>query len=84
MPVPGPTGYALNRTRNAYLATHVRLAATHWSRFCGLMATDAARFPAGEGFGSFPATAYTPSPCASLSMCSTWIAIKSSSTSKKI
>jgi uncharacterized protein len=54
MSVPGPKGYALNRTRNAYLATRVRLAATHWSRFRGLMATDAARFPAGEGLWIVP------------------------------
>ena len=54
MSVPGPKGYALNRTRNACLATHVRLAATHWSRFRGLMATEAARFPAGEGLWIVP------------------------------
>jgi len=54
MSVPGPKGYALNRTRNAYLATHVRLAATHWSRFRGLMATEASRFPAGEGLWIVP------------------------------
>ncbi len=54
MSVPGPKGYALNRTRNAYLATHLRLAATHWSRLRGLMATEAARFPAGEGLWIVP------------------------------
>ena len=54
MSVPGPKGYALNRTRNAYLATHLRIAATHWSRFRGLMATEAARFPAGEGLWIVP------------------------------
>ncbi len=54
MSVPGPKGYALNRTRNAYLATHLRLAATHWSRFRGLMATEAACFPAGEGLWIVP------------------------------
>jgi uncharacterized membrane protein (UPF0127 family) len=54
MSVPGPKGYALNRTRNTYLATRVRLAATHWSRFRGLMATDAERFPAGEGLWIVP------------------------------
>jgi uncharacterized protein len=54
MSVPGPKGYALNRTRNAYLATHVRLAATHWSRFRGLMATEAAHFPAGQGLWIVP------------------------------
>ena len=33
MPAPGPTGYAFNRTRQAYLARHLRIADTHWSRF---------------------------------------------------
>src|ERR1700751_3022978 len=54
MSVPGPKGYALNRTRNTYLATRVRLAATHWSRFRGLMATDGARFPAGKALWIVP------------------------------
>jgi uncharacterized protein len=54
MSVPGPKGYALNRTRQAYLATHVRVAATHWSRFRGLMATDASVFPAGEALWIVP------------------------------
>ena len=54
MSVPGPKGYALNRTRNAYLATHVRLAGTHWSRFRGLMGTEAASFPAGQGLWIVP------------------------------
>jgi uncharacterized membrane protein (UPF0127 family) len=54
MSVPGPKGYALNRTRNAYLATRVRLAATHWSRFRGLMGTEASRFPSGEGLWIVP------------------------------
>jgi uncharacterized protein len=54
MSVPGPRGYALNRTRNAYLATHLRLAATHWSRLCGLIATDPTHFPAGEGLWIVP------------------------------
>jgi len=54
MSVPGPRGYAVNRTRNSYLATHVRLATTHWSRFRGLMFTDASKFPAGEGLWIIP------------------------------
>ncbi len=54
MSAPGPKGYALNRTRQAYLATHVRVAATHWSRFRGLMATDASGFPAGEALWIVP------------------------------
>jgi uncharacterized membrane protein (UPF0127 family) len=54
MPVPLPTGYALNRTRDAYLARHLRVAETHWSRFCGLMGTDARSFTAGQGLWIVP------------------------------
>jgi uncharacterized protein len=46
---PGPKGYAFNRTRATYLATDLLIARTHWSRFRGLMATDAARFSHGQG-----------------------------------
>ena len=49
MPAHGPTGYAFNRTRATYLATELVIARTHWSRFRGLMATDASRFPRGQG-----------------------------------
>jgi uncharacterized membrane protein (UPF0127 family) len=54
MPVPGSTGYALNRTRQAYLATSLRVAETHWSRFCGLMCSDAGSFAAGQGLWIVP------------------------------
>lgn len=54
MPVPVSTGYALNRTRQAYLARHLRIADTHWSRFCGLMGTDTGNFPAGQGLWIVP------------------------------
>jgi uncharacterized membrane protein (UPF0127 family) len=46
---PGPKGYAFNRTRTTYLATDLLIARTHWTRFRGLMATDSARFPRGQG-----------------------------------
>src|SRR5438094_8183523 len=49
MSVPGPTAYAFNRTREAYLATQLRIAGTHWSRFRGLMCADASSFHAGRG-----------------------------------
>lgn len=49
MPAHGPTGYAFNRTRTTYLATELLIARTHWSRFRGLMATDASRFRRGQG-----------------------------------
>jgi uncharacterized membrane protein (UPF0127 family) len=54
MPVPGPTGYALNRTRDAYLAKNLCIAETHWSRFRGLMWTDAGSFAAGRGLWIVP------------------------------
>jgi len=54
MPPHGPTGYAFNRTRTTYLATELVVASTHWSRFRGLMATDAARFRRGQGLWIVP------------------------------
>ena len=54
MPRHGPTGYAFNRTRTAYLATELLVASTHWSRFRGLMATDSARFRPGQGLWIVP------------------------------
>ena len=48
------TGYAFNRTRNAYLATRLSMAATHWSRLRGLMGKDAASFPYGDGLWIIP------------------------------
>ncbi len=41
--------YAFNRTRSTYLATDLRIADTHWSRFRGLMATGSSSFPRGTG-----------------------------------
>jgi hypothetical protein len=54
--MPGPTGgrYAYNRTRQAYLATDLALADTHWSRLRGLMATAATKFPQGSGLWIVP------------------------------
>ena len=54
MPSQGPAGYAFNRTRQAYLATELRLADTHWSRFRGLMASDSGAFPRGQGLWIVP------------------------------
>lgn len=54
MPAYGPTGYAFNRTRTTYLATELLIARTHWSRFRGLMATDASRFRRGQGLWIVP------------------------------
>lgn len=44
-----PSAYAFNRTRGTYLATDLVIACTHWSRFRGLMATNASTFPRGRG-----------------------------------
>jgi len=54
MPSQGPAGYAFNRTRQAYLATQLCLARTHWSRFRGLMCTDPATFRSGQGLWIVP------------------------------
>jgi hypothetical protein len=54
MSLQAATGYAFNRTRNAYLATHLSVAGTHWSRLRGLMCKDAASFPAGDGLWIVP------------------------------
>ena len=54
MSLPSSTGYAFNRTRNAYLATHLSVAGTHWSRLCGLMGKDVANFSAGNGLWIVP------------------------------
>jgi len=48
------TGYAFNRTRNAYLATNLSVAGTHWSRLRGLMGKDAGSFSAGNGLWIIP------------------------------
>ena len=50
----GPKTYAFNRTRQAYLATDLSVAETHWSRFCGLMLKDASNFQKGQGLWIVP------------------------------
>lgn len=54
MRFPGASAYAFNRTRRAFLATQVSVADTHWSRFRGLMCTEPARFPSGNGLWIVP------------------------------
>ena len=54
MPARGATGYAFNCTRTTYLATELMIARTHWTRFRGLMATDASRFRKGQGLWISP------------------------------
>jgi uncharacterized membrane protein (UPF0127 family) len=47
-------GYAFNRTRRQYLATRLAVAATHWSRLCGLVGKDPASFLQGRGLWIVP------------------------------
>jgi uncharacterized membrane protein (UPF0127 family) len=54
MSVAGSTGYAFNRTRNAYLATHLSVAETHWSRLRGLMCRSASSFADGDALWIVP------------------------------
>lgn len=54
MPESVSCGYAFNRTRQQYLATRLAVAATHWSRLCGLMGKNPAHFPQGRGLWIVP------------------------------
>jgi hypothetical protein len=54
MGLPDSKGYAFNRTRRCYLATDLRLAASHWSRFRGLMCSEAEAFSAGKALWIVP------------------------------
>ncbi|MGH9566467.1 MAG: DUF192 domain-containing protein [Candidatus Angelobacter sp.] len=54
MVLPVPQGYVFNRTRQCYLAADLHLAATHWSRFRGLMGRDAGDFGAGKALWIVP------------------------------
>ncbi len=47
-------GYAFNADRQAFLATAVRMANTHWSRLRGLIGEDERSFPAGSGLWIVP------------------------------
>jgi uncharacterized protein len=48
------TGYAFNRTRQAFLATELTVADTHWSRLRGLMGTTPDSFRFGHGLWIVP------------------------------
>jgi|SRR5580658_8941725 uncharacterized protein len=54
MPATVPTGYAFNRTRRARVAARLAVAATHWSRFLGLMGREPSAFRAGDGLWIVP------------------------------
>lgn len=51
---PEPTGYAFNRTRQAQVAARLAVAATHWSRFLGLMGRETSTFRSGDGLWIVP------------------------------
>ena len=46
--------YAFNHTRQTFLATQLRVAQSHWSRFRGLMCTDSGSFLKGCGMWLVP------------------------------
>jgi hypothetical protein len=47
-------GYAFNHTRQAFLATELEIANTHWRRLMGLMGTSSSNFPCGRGLWIVP------------------------------
>src|SRR5579872_3818339 len=47
-------GMAYNHTRQAYLATRLRVAGSHWSLLRGLMGAKPENFPAGDGLWIVP------------------------------
>lgn len=49
-----PQGYALNQTRQAYLATRLAVADRHWSRLRGLIGTGPEDFRGGRGLWITP------------------------------
>jgi len=46
--------YAFNQTRQAFLASELEVADTHWTRLKGLMGRPASAFPAGRGLWIVP------------------------------
>jgi hypothetical protein len=54
MAVVSEQGQAYNRTRQAYLATELELADTHWSRFRGLLGRSTDDFRNGSGLWIVP------------------------------
>jgi uncharacterized protein len=54
MAVVLPRGHAFNRTRQAYLATELDVADTHWTRFRGLLGRSLDDFGNGSGLWIVP------------------------------
>ncbi len=53
-PKDGVHRYAFNRTRQAFLASNIELANTHWTRLRGLIGTSTYGFPPGRGVWIVP------------------------------
>jgi len=49
MPKVVPQGEAFNQTRQVFLATHLNIADTHWTRLCGLLGVAEGDFGNGRG-----------------------------------
>ena len=54
MPVSMGRAYAFNQTRQAFLASELEVADTHWSRLKGLMGRPGGSFCAGKGLWIVP------------------------------
>jgi uncharacterized membrane protein (UPF0127 family) len=54
IPASVPRAYAFNQTRQAFLASELEVADTHWSRLKGLMGRSASAFAAGKGLWIVP------------------------------
>lgn len=54
MAVFSAQGHAYNQTRQAYLATSLAVAATHWTRLRGLLGVSAGDFGNGQGLWIVP------------------------------
>lgn len=54
MPDTSTAGYAFNRTRQSQIAARLTVAATHWSRFLGLMGREVSAFRSGDGLWIVP------------------------------
>jgi len=54
MLVSVPSSYAFNHTRQAYLATDLSVADTHWARMRGLLGRTAESFRSGRGLWITP------------------------------
>lgn len=54
MPTPKRAMYAFNSTRQAFLATRLKIADSHWTRLRGLLGTSKEQFINGDGIWIVP------------------------------